>query len=297
MSAMKHWVLALRPRTLSVSVAPVAIGAAIAFNRGVFDVVAAVFAVVGALLLQIVSNLANDYYDFKNGADTDERIGPTRATQAGLITPAAMRTAFIGVLLLAMPIGGFLIFRGGWPIVVVAVASCFAAVLYTGGPRPLGYMGLGDPMVFLFFGPVAVAGTVLVQTGPVSLGETLALPAVVGATPGLLAMNVLIVNNLRDRFTDAACGKKTLAVRWGGSGARLEYIVSTTVALALIALLVALGYAPATTLIALVSTPVWARLIWAVNKKDGAALNPYLGKTAGALVVTSALLAVGWWIG
>ncbi len=297
MSAVKHWVLALRPRTLSVSVAPVALGAAIAVHRSVFDVVAVVFAVVGALLLQIVSNLANDYYDFKNGADTEDRIGPTRATQAGLITPTAMRNAFVGVLVLALPIGGYLVFRGGWPIVVVAVASCFAAVLYTGGPRPLGYMGLGDPLVFLFFGPIAVAGTVLVQTGPTSMGETLALPALVGATPGLLAMNVLIVNNLRDRFTDAACGKKTLAVRWGAVGARLEYTASTTAALGIVVVLVVLGLAPVTTLIALASAPVWARLIWAVYKLDGAALNPYLGKTAGTLVLTSALLAVGWWIG
>ena len=300
-STVGHWVLALRPRTLGVGLAPVAIGTGIAVHMGVFDVVAAILAAVGALLLQIVSNLANDYYDFKNGADNEQRIGPTRATQAGLITPAAMRRAFIGVLVAAIPVGVALTVYGGWPIVAIGVAGGAAAILYTGGPAPLGYLGFGDVLVLIFFGPVAVAGTVLVQAGAhgavsADTAEALVVAAVAGLTPGLLATNVLVVNNLRDRFTDAVAGKKTLAVRFGARFARAEYWGSLVVGLSVVVALVLLGKAPLLTLGALVTVPIWGRLGWRVSQLDQSALNPYLGRTAAALVATSVLLSLGWWM-
>ncbi len=299
-SAVQHWLAALRPRTLGVGVAPVLLGVAIAADADILDVTAALLALVGALLLQIVSNLANDYYDFKNGADTDERIGPTRATQAGLISPTAMRNAFVLVLLAVVPVATFLASAGGWPIVAIGLTGAAAAVLYTGGPLPLGYIGLGDILVLVFFGPAAVYGTVLVQAGArgVDLSSSLAgAAALAGLLPGLLAANVLVVNNLRDRFTDAKANKRTLAVRFGALGARLEYGACVVGAFGAVVTLVALGWAPASTLVTFLAAPVWGLLLVKVARLDGAALNPYLGKTAGALVVTTILFSLGWWFG
>lgn len=299
-TAVQHWLAALRPRTLGVGVAPVLLGLAIAAHASIVDVTAAALALVGALLLQIVSNLANDYYDFKNGADTDERVGPTRATQAGLISPTAMRNAFVVVLLAVVPVATFLALYGGWPIVVIGLTGAAAAVLYTGGPIPLGYVGLGDLLVLIFFGPAAVYGTVLVQAGArgVELSSSVAgAAAIAGLLPGLLAANVLVVNNLRDRFTDAKANKKTLAVRFGATGARVEYGSCVAGAFASVGILVAIGWAPAWTLLTFLVLPLWLALLAKVTRLDGGALNPYLGRTAGALVVTTMIYSLGWWIG
>ncbi len=212
------WLPALRPRTLPAAVAPVLMGTGLAARDGAFHAWAAAGALLGALLLQIGTNFANDYYDFVKGADGDDRLGPARATQSGWVRPEDMRRAFLWVFALAALVGAGLIARGGWPIAVIGIASLACGYLYTGGPRPLGYLGLGDLMVLVFFGPVAVAGTHYVQT---LLWSPTA--AVIGLGPGLLATALLAVNNLRDTESDARAGKRTLAVRFGREFAKREF--------------------------------------------------------------------------
>ena len=212
------WVLASRPKTLPAAVSPVVVGAALAAADGRFVVGPALACLAAALLLQIGSNLANDYFDHIKGADTAERIGPLRVTAGGLLSPATVRNGMIAVFGLAALIGVYLILVGGWPILLVGVAAIAAAVAYTGGPKPFGYMGLGDIAVFVFFGLVAVVGTYYVQA------LTITPASIIASLPmGALITAILVVNNLRDIDTDRQAGKHTLAVRFGRRGARLEY--------------------------------------------------------------------------
>ena len=161
---IKLWVMASRPKTLPASIAPIVIGSAIAYKNGVFHFLSACFCLLCAVLIQIATNLCNDYFDFKKGADTNDRIGPTRVTQSGLISPYKVKTAFIFVFSLAILASLYLVYRGGWPIVLIGFLSISSGILYTAGPRPLGYIGLGELFVLIFFGPVAVAGTYYVQS-------------------------------------------------------------------------------------------------------------------------------------
>ncbi|HSH93539.1 MAG TPA: 1,4-dihydroxy-2-naphthoate polyprenyltransferase, partial [Roseimicrobium sp.] len=204
------WAEAARPRTLPAAVAPVLVASALAMRDDLFNAQAALSCLVFALLIQIGTNFANDYYDFIKGADTAERVGPRRAVAAGLVAPAAMKRAMIGVFAVAFLAGLSLLGFGGWPLLLIGVASILCGIAYTGGPYPLGYNGLGDVFVFVFFGLVAVGATYFVQTGLVT-GEVLLLGSGIGA----LATNILVVNNYRDVETDAKAGKRTLAVRFG----------------------------------------------------------------------------------
>lgn len=283
---MKVWLEASRPRTLPAALAPVVMGAALAHTEGGVHVAAWLAAAWGAVLIQIGTNFANDAFDFIKGADTDDRLGPARATAQGKVSPRAMLAATALVFGAAVVVGIYLVARGGWPIVAIGVASILSGVLYTGGPRPLGYVGLGDVFVFVFFGPVAVAGTVYVQTLAWSW------PAVIaGAAPGALATAILVVNNLRDRVTDAPAGKRTLAVRFGARFARLEWAACVVVALAVPWAL--FGVRPGGVL-ALLSLPLAVVVGRGVFTHDGAALNPYLGRTAGVLILYCALFSLGW---
>jgi 1,4-dihydroxy-2-naphthoate octaprenyltransferase len=279
---------AARPRTLPAAIAPVLLGVAVAISEGGFHLVAALCAICGALAIKVGTDYANDYFDFKNGADTEERVGPRRATQAGLVAPSTMRAAFIIAFAVAVLFGTYLVWRGGWPVVVIGVLSVLSGVLYTGGPKPLGYLGLGDVFVLVFFGPVAVAGTVYVQT------LQLSWPAVVvGLSPGLLSTAILVVNNLRDRHTDIGANKKTLAVRFGPRFVRGEYLFCVVVGLALpIVVGVQQGHIAALlVLLAIPKTVTTTRAVWTT---DGPALNPLLGKTAQLLLLTTVLTVVGW---
>jgi 1,4-dihydroxy-2-naphthoate octaprenyltransferase len=157
--ALRAWVLAARPKTLTAAAAPVLVGTGLAAYLAEIATVPAAAALLGALLIQVGTNLANDYYDFVRGGDTEDRIGPVRVTQAGLISPASVKRAMVLVLGLAVLVGLYLVAVGGWPVLVIGVASIACAVLYTGGPYPLAYHGLGDVFVFVFFGLVAVGGT------------------------------------------------------------------------------------------------------------------------------------------
>lgn len=218
LSPVKVWLLAARPATLPAAVVPVLVGSAAAAAAGSFRPWVMVAALVASLLIQIGTNLANDYFDFQKGADTEARLGPTRVTQSGLLTPAQVVRGMVVTFALAVLAGLYLIAVGGWPILLVGVLSILAGIAYTGGPYPLGYHGLGDLFVFVFFGVVAVTGTYYVHT------STLDWTAAVASVPvGLLANAILVVNNLRDVETDAAAGKRTLAVRLGVPATRAHY--------------------------------------------------------------------------
>lgn len=220
------WISAARPRTLPAAVAPVLVGSALAWRDGVFSPLAAGLCLGFSVLVQIGTNFANDYYDFVNGADTAARVGPQRAVAAGLILPGAMKAAMWGVFAAAFACGlGLLAWSGPW-LLVVGIASILSGIAYTGGPWPLGYHGLGDLFVFIFFGLVAVGATYFVQAGRLSDD------AFIAAVPiGLLTANILVLNNYRDAETDAIAGKRTLVVRFGREFARWQHALSLVVAL------------------------------------------------------------------
>ncbi|WP_254862585.1 1,4-dihydroxy-2-naphthoate polyprenyltransferase [Halovivax gelatinilyticus] len=238
-SRPRAWVMAARPQTLPAAIAPVLVGTAIALHEHVFALYPALFAAIGAALIQIGTNFANDYYDAKHGADTDDRDGFTRVTQSGLIPAHRVKVATIATFALAILTGTYLVYVGGLPIVVIGLLSVFCGWAYTGGPYPLGYHGLGEVFVFVFFGLVAVAGTFYVQAAatladPLTLSipsGTIVVEALVAGVPmATLASAILVVNNLRDIETDAAVGKRTLAVRFGERFSRYEYAALLAVA-------------------------------------------------------------------
>lgn len=218
------WLLALRLPTLPAAVVPVLVGSASAFSAGTYRPLVFLAALISALLIQIGTNFANDLFDFKKGADTEQRLGPTRVTQAGLLSEADVKRGTILTFALAFISGLYLVFVGGWPILAIGLLGIAAGVMYTGGPWPLGYHGLGDVFVFLFFGVIAVAGTHYVHTGGLTWHVMLAsLPV------ALLATAILVVNNLRDIETDRAAGKRTLAVRIGPAATRVQYTLCVLV--------------------------------------------------------------------
>lgn len=293
-SRLKIWLLASRPATLTAAVAPVLIGGALARRDHVQNGVAFTAALAGALCLQLGSNYANDVFDFEKGADTAARKGPLRVTQAGLVTPAQVKRAMVLAFALATACGAVLVARSGWPIVWLGLASIASAVLYTGGPRPLGYMGLGDVFVFAFFGVAAVTGTYFVQAGRVA-GDAWLWSLLPGAT----STAILVVNNLRDVDTDMVAGKRTLAVRWGARAGRTEYALLWL--LALLVPLAATWQARSSQtagalwlLLPLLITPVavrWTRRLAA--SQDGPAFNKLLGDTAKLHLVAGILAALG----
>jgi 1,4-dihydroxy-2-naphthoate octaprenyltransferase len=286
-SRARVWLDACRPRTLPAAAAPVILGAAVAAHAGGFRALPALAALVGALLIQVGTNFANDVFDAEKGADTPDRLGPVRAVAAGLVDARAMRLAMGAAFAAAALVGVYLVLVGGWGIVLIGVASIAAGILYTGGPWPLGYHGLGDLFVFVFFGLVAVSGTVWVQMH--------ALPPlvwVVASGAGALSTAILVVNNLRDRTTDVRAGKRTLAVRFGRRFAELEYAALLVAALACAPLLAALS-GSLWPLLPLLSGPQAIALWRSLRRDEGRALNPLLGRTAGLLLVWSVLVAAG----
>jgi 1,4-dihydroxy-2-naphthoate octaprenyltransferase len=285
---LKIWIQAARPKTLWAGVAPVLIGAALAKGDGVFHAVSVLLALAGAILVQVGTNYCNDYCDFKKGADTAQRVGPVRATQAGLVTPRAMAVATVVVFALAAVVCSALVARAGWPLAVVGVVSILCGVLYTAGPVPLAYVGLGDLFVLIFFGPVAVAGTYYVQALALPVHAVLA-----GIAPGLLSVAILTVNNLRDIETDRVAGKRTLAVRFGKGFARGEYAACIFgAALVPLALYFATGRSGGI-FGSLILLPGLAT-IRLVMRDEGAPLNPMLGRTALLLLAYSVLFSMGW---
>jgi 1,4-dihydroxy-2-naphthoate octaprenyltransferase len=219
-ATMKAWVLASRPKTLFAAVAPVLLGSALAFSQSKGNLPAAIAALFGAICIQIATNLANDYWDAKKGADTADRLGPMRVTASGLLKPRAVFLGMVFFFLLATAAGVFLTLRAGWPVVAIGVVSIFFGILYTAGPFSLAYLGLGEVFTFLFFGLVATAGTYFVQALSYSPDAVL-----LGVMPGCYSVVLIALNNLRDRATDQRVNKKTLAVRFGEKFARIEILL------------------------------------------------------------------------
>lgn len=282
------WAAASRPRTLPAAVAPVIVGSALAAHDHRFDLGAASLCLGFALLVQIGTNFANDYYDFIRGADTAARVGPRRAVASGLVAPATMRRAMAGVFLAAFVLGLGLIHWGGPWMLAIGVASIVCGIAYTGGPWPLGYHGFGDLFVFLFFGLVAVTTTYFVQTGRVSQHALLA-----GVPVGLLAANILLVNNYRDADTDRAAGKRTLVVRLGRPYARVQFGASLAAALLVPLLFRATGY-NAWCLLPLAVTPMaFAHIRRLANARTPQELVALLGDTGKLLFAYAALFAAG----
>ncbi len=286
------WIMAVRPKTLFAAIAPVLIGTSMAIGDNAFHVQSASVALISALLIQIGTNFANDYFDFKSGADEGERLGPMRVTQAGLISPETMKRATYTVFLLAILAGIYLVMRGGWPILVIGLSSVLFGILYTGGPYPLGYNGLGDIFVLIFFGPVAVGGTYYLQALTFSYESTL-----IGFAPGLFSVAILAVNNLRDVDGDKRAGKKTLAVRFGRRFAKFEYTVCITIGSVLPAVLVFLknGHylSLATTVVPLFAIRSIRRVLFS---QGGTILNDVLADTGKLLLLFSLIFSIGWLI-
>lgn len=285
--------MAARPKTLTASVAPVVAGTGLAAHHDAFAWLPALAALVGAILIQIGTNLANDYYDFVRGGDTDDRVGPVRVTQAGILPPETVRKGMMAVLAAAMVVGVYLVWVAGWPVVWIGLASVACAVLYTGGPFPLAYNALGDVFVFVFFGLVAVGGTYYVQALDWPVDALLA-----GVALGALNTAILVVNNLRDIETDRAVGKHTLAVRLGATGTKAEYVALLVAAAAVPVLGVALLSWPAPSLLALaamtLAVPPTRTLLVHGHPRE---LLPVLGATARVVVVYGVLLGVGLAVG
>ena len=213
---MKNWILAARPKTLFASICPVLLGLALAYDQiGQLSTLTSLLTLLCAVLLQIGTNLVNDYYDHVNGVDDETRLGPKRVTAEGLISPAAVKKAFISVFLVSFVIGIYLMIEGGFPIILIGLSSILFAWAYTGGPVPLAYYGLGELLALVYFGPVAVWGTWYIQTKDSSIQA-----ALLGIGPGLFSAALMAVNNLRDRQNDKEKGKITLAVLLGEAGAR-----------------------------------------------------------------------------
>ncbi len=280
---MSAWIGAARLRTLPAAVVPVAVGTACA--RPVAWG-AALAALGGALAIQIGTNFANDVFDAERGADGPDRIGPVRAVSAGLISAASMKRAMIAAFLVASAFGAYLVSVAGWPIAVAGAISIAAGVAYTGGPWPLGYHGLGDLCVLVFFGFVAVCGTTYVQVGAVpALSVWAAVPV------GALATAILVVNNLRDRATDVRAGKRTLAVRFGRRAAIVEYAALVAVSYAVP---LALSYGHPWRVLPVISLPLaLVRVRQLACATNGPEFNALLAATAQLLLVHGALFTLG----
>lgn len=288
LSRFQVWALASRPKTLPAAASGVVTGTALALRDGYFRFGPALAALLVALLLQIGSNLANDVYDYERGADTGERHGPTRVTQAELLTPAQVKVGMWVVFGLSALLGLYLAFVAGWVVILIGLAAIFSAIAYTGGPFPLGYYGLGDLFVFIFFGLAAVAGTYFVQAGSVSpQAWWMSIPI------GWLIVDILVVNNLRDINADGAAGKHTLAVRFGERGTRAQYIVLLVAAYLLLPALALFGILPWTSLLAWLSLPLAWRTWQIVREQAGPPLNAALAGTGQTTLVYSLLFFVG----
>jgi 1,4-dihydroxy-2-naphthoate octaprenyltransferase len=291
LSPLHIWLMAARPRTLPAAVAPVLVGTALAATEETFKWLTFVAAMLGAVFIQVGTNLSNDYSDARRGADTEDRLGPVRVTAGGLVPPRQVLVATYVAFGMAVLAGAYLIATAGWELLLVGAASILAGVLYTGGPRPYGYECLGEVFVFLFFGVVAVTGSYFAQVERLTWeGFVLAVPV------GLLAAAILVVNNVRDLETDRRAGKRTLAVRLGRPRARTLYAVMVYVAFVCAPLPWLLGSdeLSAWLLLALLALPVAVPVVRVVRtRSDGPSLNGALAGTGILQLAFCGLLSAG----
>lgn len=288
-SKLSIWIEAARPQTLAAAVIPVIVGASLAFQSELLNWTNTSVALICAMLIQIGTNFANDYFDFVKGSDTDERIGFRRATAAGLTTPKQMLNATILTMALAFFLGLYLVWSAGWVVLVVGLLSLLFGILYTGGPFPLGYNGLGDLFVFIFFGIVAVMTTYYVNALEWSEASFWASLAV-----GALCVNILVVNNLRDVEQDKKSGKKTLGVLFGERALKLEYTLMVLLAYAIPPhFLVQLEY-NFWILLPFAALPLACYYVYRIwTEEDKFQLNPMLERTAQFMVIFGILFSIG----
>jgi 1,4-dihydroxy-2-naphthoate octaprenyltransferase len=281
--------MAARPRTLPAAVAPVLVGTALAGFAGHFHVLRFLAALLGAVFIQVGTNLSNDYSDARRGADAEDRLGPVRVTAGGLVPPRQVLIATYVSFGLAVLAGIYLIVVAGWLLLVIGVASIIAGVLYTGGPRPYGYEGLGELFVFLFFGVVAVTGSFFVQVRHLHW-EAFALSVPVG----LLAAAILVVNNVRDIDSDRRASKRTLAVKLGRGRTRAMFIVIVYVAFLLAPVTWLFGPLSAWLLLSWLALPLAGRLVALVRTRtDGPSLNAALAQSGMLQLAFCVLLSAG----
>jgi 1,4-dihydroxy-2-naphthoate octaprenyltransferase len=288
-TSLRIWLMAARVRTLPASVAPVLVGTSLAVQRGIFRPGAFAAALLGSILIQVGTNLANDYSDARRGADAEDRVGPVRVTAGGLVPPRQVLIATYVTFGLAVLCGLYLVFVAGIELLIVGIASIAAGVLYTGGPKPYGYEGLGEVFVFLFFGIVAVAGSAFAQL------ESWPWQAFVLAVPvGLLAAAILVVNNVRDMDSDRRAGKRTLAVRLGRERGRLIYALMVYGAYVVAPLPWPAGSLSPWLLLPWLTLPLAVRLVRTVREHaDGPTLNEVLAQSGMLQLAFCLLLSAG----
>ena len=289
-TAFAVWVWAARPKTLWAAVAPVLMGSALALEAGAFHWPSAFVALLSAVLIQIGTNYSNDYYDFLKGADTVDRKGPMRVTQAGLVSPRATRTAATLVFSLAFLSGLYLVWRGGWPILLVGMLSILFGILYTAGRYSLAYLGLGDLFVLIFFGPVAVGGTYYVQSLEID-----GMIILLGLSPGLLSTAILLINNIRDIDQDRLAGKRTLVVRLGRNCGISLYVISISIAALIPAAVFLYTSEHAWILATLLILPLAVSIVKTlIREREAEYLNPLLGATSRLLLIFSVIFSIAW---
>jgi len=297
MKQLGYWIHAARPKTLPAAAVPVMVGGALAMAVGGFSLLPWILCLVFALLVQVGTNYANDYYDYLKGADGKERIGPKRAVASGWIAPQVMHRGMVITFVIAFIVGCSLIHYGGWPLLIVGVLSILCGVAYTGGPYPLGYNGLGDVFVFIFFGWVATGFTFYVQTGGFvvefqsSTGSLFTWLA--GMVPGALSTNLLVVNNVRDEKQDRKSGKRTLAVRFGKRFGIFQYDIHLVMAI-LVPLTIAVVGRQWSCLLVLLAAPLMVKSSQLLRRADSREeYQVVLEKTALILIVVGVLFSAG----
>jgi 1,4-dihydroxy-2-naphthoate polyprenyltransferase len=288
-SGVRIWLMAARIRTLPAAIAPVLVGTALAGWQHVFHPLRFVAALIGAIFIQVGTNLSNDYSDARRGADAEDRLGPVRVTAGGLVPPSQVLVATYVSFGVAVLAGVYLVVVAGWQLLIVGAASILAGVLYTGGPKPYGYEGLGELFVFLFFGIVAVAGSYFVQVKHLDWKAfALAVPV------GLLASGILVVNNFRDIDSDRRAGKRTLAVRLGRAKTRTMFAVIVYLAFVLAPVTWVFGPMKPWVLLPWLTLPLAAQIVREVrNRTDGPSLNQALAHTGMLQLAFCTLLSAG----
>lgn len=290
LSKLHIWLLAARPKTLPAGIVPVVVGGVIAYSHEGFALLPFLAALFGSIMIQIGTNFANDLFDFKKQTDREDRIGPLRVTQAGLVTPKQTAFATIVAFGMALLVGIYLVYIGGWPIVIIGLASILCGILYTAGPYALSYLGLGEIFVLVFYGPVALAGTYYVQTLKCPTEVIIA-----GLPFGMISTAILIVNNLRDIETDKKSGKNTLAVRFGRTFARVEYAVMIAGAGVVPPLMTVMEFGNEflyVTIAYLLFAPAAVRAVF--SSTDGDKLNETLAATGRLLIIFGICFSIGW---
>ena len=285
---MNNWILAVRLKTLPAAISPVILGCALAYHDGAFYFLICAMTLLAAVLIQIGANFANDVFDFEKGSDREDRLGPIRATQSGLISVEKMKKAMWLAFALAICVGFYLAFIGGWPIVFIGLTSIAAGIAYTGGPYPLGYHGFGDLFVFIFFGLIAVPGTYYLQIGTIN-----ELSLHMGVIMGMFSTAILVVNNLRDVDLDKLSGKNTLAVRFGKKFSKIQYSI-LMLSPFLLPLYIWWNFEnELSLLITIFALPISFHLINQIFSLKGKDLNLVLARTARFLFIFTVLLSAG----